>query len=291
MSELRIAEELAVRRKGVSFECFPPKTEKGKNNLYSALRELEKYEPLFVSVTYGAGGGNKDTAVDTVLSLKKDFSFTVMPHLTCIGASLGEINQILDTYKAGGIENILALRGDPPASSDDFDASKGVFGHASEMIKHIKRDYGFSCAAAFYPEGHFEALSLEDDIIHSVGKIEAGAGFAVTQMFFDNSYYYDFMDRAGKAGIKVPVLPGIMPVLNFEKIKELASSSAKVMIPEDLAALMERFNSPEDQKKAGIDYASAQCADLKKNGVNFFHFFVMNRAESASRIIENAELL
>ena len=288
---MKIAEKLAANEKGVSFECFPPKTEKGKNNLYSALGELEKHEPLFVSVTYGAGGGNKDTAVDTVLSLKKDFSFEIMPHLTCIGASMDEINEILDTYKVAGIENILALRGDPPSGVEGFDPSKGVFAHASDMIKHIKKEYGFSCASAFYPEGHFEALSLEDDISRSVEKIEAGADFAVTQMFFDNSCYYDFMDRAVKAGIKAPVLPGIMPILNFEKIKELASSSAKVMIPKKLEDLMARFDSPDDIKKAGIDYASTQCADLLKNGVKFFHFFVMNRAESASRIIENAGLL
>ncbi len=288
---MTIAEKLAGCEKGVSFECFPPKTEKGRSNLYSALGELEKHEPLFVSVTYGAGGGNKDTAVDTVLSLKKDFSFTVMPHLTCIGASLSEINQILDTYKAAGIDNILALRGDPPSGIDGFDASKGVFAHASEMIRHIKKEYDFSCGAAVYPEGHFEARSLQNDIVHNVEKIEAGADFVVTQMFFDNRCYYDFMEQSAKAGINEPVLPGIMPILNFERIKELASSSAKVAIPKKLEDLMGRFDSPEDIKKAGINYATEQCEDLLKNGVKFFHFFIMNRAESASRIIENAGLL
>ncbi|MEA2081381.1 MAG: methylenetetrahydrofolate reductase [NAD(P)H] [Elusimicrobiota bacterium] len=286
-----IAEELGRRERGVSFECFPPKTEKGMRNLHSAMGELGKCNPLFVSVTYGAGGGNKDTAARTVLSLKKNFSFTVMPHLTCVGASLDEINEILDTYKASGIEDILALRGDAPSGIEGFDPSKGVFVHASDMIKHIKKDYGFSCAAAVYPEGHFEALSFEDDIVNSVGKMEAGADFSITQMFFDNRYYYDFADRFEKAGNNCPVLPGIMPILNFKKIKELASSSAKVTIPKKLESLMARFDSPGDIKKAGIDYASAQCEDLKKNGVKFFHFFVMNRAESAARIIENAGLI
>lgn len=288
---MRIAEKLAASVKGVSFECFPPKTEKGRNNLYAALGGLEKYRPLFVSVTYGAGGGNKDTAVGTVLSLKKDFSFEVMPHLTCIGAPVGEINRILDTYKAAGIENILALRGDPPAAIEGFDESKGVFPHASGFIKHIRKEYAFSCGAAVYPEGHFQSASLEDDTLHSAEKFSSGADFGVSQMFFDNRYFFDFVDRMDKAGIKTPVLPGIMPILNFDKIKELASSSAKVTIPVKLEQLMSRYSDPDDIRKAGIDYASLQCADLLKNGVKFFHFFMMNRSESAARIIENAGIL
>lgn len=288
---MRIAEKLAAEGKGVSFECFPPKTEKGRRNLYDALGGLEKYKPLFVSVTYGAGGGNRETAVDTALSLKKDFSFEVMPHLTCIGASAPEIDDVLGGYKDAGVDNILALRGDPPAALEGFDLSRGVFQHASDLIKHIKNEYPFSCGAAFYPEGHFQSPSLEDDIRRTADKFAAGADFGVSQMFFDNRHYYDFLERASKAGIKQPLLPGIMPILNFEKIKELASSSAKVEIPGKLEKLMGRYSSPEDIKRAGIDYASAQCEDLLRNGLRFFHFFVMNRAESAASIIENAGIL
>jgi len=288
---MRIAEKLEASERGVSFECFPPKTEKGRSNLYGALGALEKYKPLFVSVTYGAGGGNRDTAVDTVLSLKKDFTFEVMPHLTCIGAPASEIDGVLDTYKDAGIENILALRGDPPSALEGFDESRGVFAHASDLIKHIKKEHSFSAGAAFYPEGHFQSPSPADDITHLAGKFAAGADFGISQMFFDNRHYYDFLDRAAKAGIKKPLIPGIMPILNFEKIKELASSSAKVAIPDKLERLMNSYSDPEDIRKAGIDYASAQCEDLLRNGVRFFHFFVMNRAESSACIIENAGIV
>ena len=288
---MKIPEILREQRRGVSFEFFPPKTEKGRANLAGCADVLKKYEPLFVSATYGAGGGNKDTAVDTVISLNKSDEMTVMPHLTCIGAQAPELDGILSVYEKNGIENILALRGDPPAGDETFDVSSGDFPHASDMISHISEKYPFALAAAAYPEGHFEAASLGEDIENTKKKIDAGARFLITQMFFNNAHFYSFREKLKKAEIDVPVLAGIMPILNFGKIRDLANNYAKVEIPEKLSRLMEPLaESPEDQKKAGIEYAVRQCEDLKSNGVGFFHFFVLNRPDAAVKIIEAAGL-
>ena len=283
---MKIAKNLAANRNGVSFEVFPPKTEKGMANLQVCVDEFARWNPFFVSVTYGAGGSNRDNAIETAVSLKKRDDVEVLAHLTSIGASKSDIRTIMETYKRNGIENILALRGDPPKDAADFDWSKGDFRNACQMVEFIKKENDFCVGVAVYPEGHSESPTIEKDMEYMKRKIDAGADFAITQMFFENSRFYSFLERCQKAGIKIPISAGIMPILNYERIVEFASFCG-TEIPENLKRLMEPLKgNPDDMKKAGIEFAVRQCLDLKKHGVKRFHFFTLNKYASVNEILK-----
>jgi methylenetetrahydrofolate reductase (NADPH) len=284
---MKIRDILSDSHTGVSFEVFPPKTEKGMANLQVCVDEFVRWKPSFVSVTYGAGGSNRDNAIETVVSLKKRDDVEVLAHLTCIGASKSEIRSIMEIYKRNGIENILALRGDPPKDVVDFDWSNGEFRNAREMVEFIKKEHDFCVGVAVYPEGHSESPTIEKDMEYMKQKIDAGADFAITQMFFENSHFYSFLERCQKAGIKIPIIAGIMPILNYERIVEFASF-CRAEIPENLKHLMEPLKgNPDDMKKAGIEFAVRQCLDLKKHGVERFHFFTLNKYISVNGILKN----
>ena len=283
---MKIRDVLKQREKGFSFEFFPPKYEAGKDNFLRVVNTLGRYHPLYVSVTYGSGGSTRDRTSNTLKWIRKETDLTVMSHLTGIGATKASIEALLRDYMDHGIDNILAMRGDPPRDIPDFDLSKGEFRYAHDLVEFIASYDFFSMAIAVYPEGHPESPSIEKDIEYTKEKIDAGADLAITQMFFDNRYFYDFMDRAGKAGITIPVLPGIMPVTDCRKVVEFADFCSAT-IPEGLkkkmAPLLDR---PEDMQKLGIEYAVEQCEDLRKNGVRYLHFYTMNRAEAVSRILD-----
>ena len=274
----------------MSFEFFPPKQPGSEIFLMNVIGELSRYDPLYVSVTYGAGGGTQDRTRQTLLSIKErtELKLNIMSHLTCIGATGQSMRALLQDYRANGIDNILALRGDPPKNMRDFDLSKGEFRHAADLVEFIRafgRDY-FSLAVAAYPEKHPEAASLEKDIEHLKMKVDAGADFAITQMFFDNNYYYDFMDRALRQGINIPVFPGIMPITDFNRIKEFCSF-CNASIPEALEKkMLPVLDNAEDIKKTGIEYVGGQCEDLVRNGVKYLHFYTLNRADAVSEILE-----
>lgn len=281
-----IRDILKERRKGISFEFFPPKSQEGKENFMKVVKDLERFNPLYVSVTYGAGGTTQERTLMTLKWLKEDTGLTVMSHLTCIGATESSMDQLLKTYISMGVDNILALRGDPPRGIPGFDPLKGDFKYAIDLIRFIKRYNRFSIAVAVYPEGHKDSPTLELDMEYTKKKIDEGADFAITQMFFDNRYYYEFMDRALKSGIKIPIIPGIMPIGDLRKITEFAEF-CKATIPEKIRKRMEPFlESPEDMKKAGIEIAIEQCLDLYDNGVRYFHFYTLNKSDMVILIIE-----
>ncbi len=287
---MKISDVLNKKKSGVSFEFFPPKgnakgADGGVGPFMKVVKELEKHDPLYASVTYGAGGSTQARTMDTLLKIKGATDLNVMSHLTCVGADKESMDALLRDYMKAGIENILALRGDAPRNMKDFDPSKGEFRYARDLVEFIKKYDFFSIGVALYPEKHPEAPSLEKDIEYAKMKVDAGADFAITQMFFDNGYYYDFMDRAISKGINIPVIPGIMPVTDFNKIKEFCSF-CNASIPESLERkMLPVLESPEGIRKTGIEYVTRQCEDLLENGVKYLHFYTLNRADAINEIL------
>jgi methylenetetrahydrofolate reductase (NADPH) len=262
---MKISEVLKQRERGVSFEFFPPKSPGAKEGFMKVVRELAGYDPLYVSVTYGAGGSTQERTGNALRWIRQETDLNVMSHLTCIGATKESIARVLAECRSEGIDNILALRGDPPRNAPGFDASKGEFGFAKDLVEFVRGYDFFSIAVAVYPEGHFESPSIEKDMEYTKMKIDAGADFGITQMFFDNRHYYNFMDRAEKIGIDIPILPGIMPITDCRKIEEFANFCNATM-PKEIHKEMEPFfDSPEEMRKIGIEYAVRQCEDLVKN--------------------------
>ena len=281
---MKICDYLKGGKFSLSFEFFPPKDEKGKEQLFSTIDRLIKYKPNFVSVTYGAGGSTRDRTVNTVKEIKERYDLTVMPHLTCVAHDKEEILELLNTYKGMGIENILALRGDQPKDNP----KKGFCNYAVDLVRLIKENFDnhFCIGVACYPEGHQEAKSLEEDIEHLKEKVEAGAGFAITQMFFDNRYFFQFKELLTKKGVDVPILIGVMPITNFKQIKKFADMCGAT-IPLVLAKkLSEVQDKPEEVFKIGVEYAIKQCEELLDYGVDGFHIYTLNRPEAAEQIIE-----
>jgi len=283
---MKIREVLKQRKRGVSFEFFPPKSAEGREGFMKVVHALKRYDPLYVSVTYGAGGSTQERTGNTLNWIKEETDLTVMSHLTCIGATRAGLDKLLGDYREKGIDNILALRGDAPRNVPDFDASKGEFRFAKDLVEFIaKYDY-FSTAVAVYPEGHFESPDLDKDMEYTKQKVEAGADFGITQMFFDNRYFYDFMDRARKKGINIPILPGIMPITDCRKIEEFASF-CNATVPEGIKKKMGPYlDRPDDMRKLGIGHAIEQCEDLIKNGVGYLHFYTMNRSDTVKEILD-----
>ena len=281
-----IRDILKERDSGISFEFFPPKSEEGKASFMAVIRELRAFNPLYVSVTYGAGGTTQDRTYRTLRWLREETDLTVMSHLTCIGATRKAMDDLLRRYISLGVDNILALRGDPPKGVPDFDPLKGEFRYASDLVRFIKRYESFSIAVAVYPEGHQESPSLDKDMEYTKKKIDEGADFAITQMFFDNKYFYQFMERAERVGIKIPIIPGIMPIGDIRKIMEFASF-CKATIPDSIIKRMEPYqDDQEEMKKIGIEIAIKQCMDLRENGVRFLHFYTLNRSDIVGSVIK-----
>lgn len=286
---MRIKEILKKRKNGVSFEFFPPKSVAGKDKFMNVVHELKKHDPLYVSVTYGAGGSTQERTLNTLKWIKGETELTVMSHLTCIGATRDSMGSLLREYKDLGVDNILALRGDPPRDAPDFDPAKGQFKYAADLVRFVKELKSFSIGVAVYPEGHQESPDIDKDIEYTKMKIDAGADFGITQMFFDNKYYYEFMDRAKKAGISIPILPGIMPVVDCRKIEEFADFCSAT-VPKELKDIMYPvLDKPDEMKKIGIDYAIAQCKDLIDNGLQFLHFYTMNRSDTVDAILSGLQ--
>jgi methylenetetrahydrofolate reductase (NADPH) len=283
---MKIKELLAREGRHFSFEFFPPKTKEDEDKLFGVIAELEALKPTFVSVTYGAGGGTLKNTREVVLRLMRETSLTPMPHLTCVDQSADELTKILEDYKGQGVENVLALRGDPPKGTEKFTAPHNGFCYAIDLVNLAIAVGGYSIGVAVYPEGHKEAPSLEKDMFYTKQKIDAGADFAITQMFFDNRFFYGFMERAEKAGISIPVIPGIMPVTDIEKIKRFSQMSGATL-PPSLVQQMEKANSADDARRMGIDFAVRQCQDLWQNGVRYFHFYTLNRSQTVIEILRN----
>ncbi len=283
---MKISEVFKKKKQGISFEFFPPKSPGGKDAFLKVVKELNAFDPLYVSVTYGAGGTTQDRTINTLKWIKEETDLTVMSHLTCIGATHASLNALLKEYEAHGIDNVLALRGDPPKNLPDFDPERGEFKYAKDLVDFIKRYRYFSIAVAVYPEGHPQSPSIEKDLEYTKRKIDAGADFAVTQMFFDNRFYYNFMDRAAKLGIAIPILPGIMPIVDCKRIVEFAGI-CNATVPQEILDRMEPvLDLPEEMRKLGVEFAIKQCEDLIRHGVRYLHFYTMNRSDSVSEILK-----
>jgi len=283
---MKIGDIIKTRGSSLSFEFFPSRDAAAEARLFQAITKLKGYEPTFVSVTYGAGGGTLRNTRKVVLRIKEETSLTTMPHLTCVDQSEKDLDNILKDYKSHGIENVLALRGDPPKGTDKFIAHPEGFCYAIDLVRLVVTLGGYSIGVAVYPEGHTEAPNLETDMYYTRQKINAGADFAITQMFFDNRFFYNFMERAGKAGITIPIIPGIMPVTDITKIKRFSQMTGATL-PKHLVSPMEEAASPEEARKLGIEFATKQCEDLRQNGVNYFHFYTLNQSQAVSEIVDN----
>ncbi len=283
---MKISEVFKKKKQGISFEFFPPKSPGGKDSFLKVVKDLNAFDPLYVSVTYGAGGTTQDRTINTLKWIKEETDLSVMSHLTCIGATHASLNALLKEYEAHGIDNVLALRGDPPKNLPDFDPEQGEFKYAKDLVDFVKRYRYFSIAVAVYPEGHPQSPSVELDLEYTKRKIDAGADFAVTQMFFDNRCYYDFMDRAAKLGIAIPILPGIMPIVDCKRIVEFAGI-CNATVPREILDRMEPvLDLPEEMRKLGVEFAIKQCEDLIRHGVRYLHFYTMNRSDSVSEILK-----
>jgi len=285
---MKIGEIIKERGSSLSFEFFPPKDEAGEARLFQTIAKLEALTPTFVSATYGAGGSTLKNTSRLIGRIKRETSLTAMPHLTCVDQSKGELRKILEDYKGEGIENVLALRGDPPQGTEKFVAPKDGFCYAIDMVTLAVDVGGFSIGVAVYPEGHAESPSLEMDMYYTKQKVDAGADFAITQMFFDNSYFYQFLERAEKAGITIPIIPGIMPISDLARIQRF-SQMCGATLPGRIVRRLEKAGADE-AGKVGLEVATEQCADLMEHGVRYFHFYTLNQAEAVSRIVANLGL-
>jgi len=285
---MKIGEIIKERGSSLSFEFFPPKDEAGEARLFQTIAKLEALTPTFVSATYGAGGSTLKNTSRLIGRIKRETSLTAMPHLTCVDQSKGELRKILEDYKGEGIENVLALRGDPPQGTEKFVAPKDGFCYAIDMVTLAVDVGGFSIGVAVYPEGHAESPSLEMDMYYTKQKVDAGADFAITQMFFDNSYFYQFLERAEKAGITIPIIPGIMPISDLARIQRF-SQMCGATLPGRIVRRLEKAGADE-AGKVGLEVATEQCADLMEHGVRYFHFYTLNQFDAVSQIVSNLGL-
>ena len=283
---MKIRNRLNPSKPCFSFEFFPPKTPEGEKQLWAALEDLRSLEPGFVSVTYGAGGSTRDRTIDLVSHIKERTGIEAMAHLTCVGHTRDELSQVLDRLAKARIENVLALRGDPPKGQAAFTRAEGGLQYASELVELIReRDLGFCVGAAGYPEGHVETASRDTDLLNLKKKVDAGCDFVITQLFFDNAFYFDFVERARRVGVNVPIVPGIMPITNFEQVQKFVRLCGAT-VPMRLQLELERVkDNPEAVMQLGVAHATVQCMELLSRGVPGVHFYTLNRSPATRMIV------
>ncbi len=282
---MRIPDLIGVNGPIFSFEFFPPKTPQGEHNLYQTIERLRQLRPTFVSVTYGAGGSARENTVELVCRIKHEIGIEAMAHLTCLGADRSEIELVLGRLRVSGIDNVLALRGDAPRDQPTFVPPANGFEHAADLIAFIREQrFPFSVGAACYPEGHPECRDLALDLAHLKAKVQAGVDFLITQLFFDNADYFAFVERARRAGVLIPIIPGIMPVTNVTQIQRFTSMCG-ARIPADLRGQLERVRHDDEAvRRIGIDHATRQCNDLLARGAPGIHFYTLNQSPATRAI-------
>ena len=283
---MKIIDVLKQDKPAFSFEFFPPKDNDGFDKLFETINNLKSWNPAFVSVTYGAGGSTRSKTIDLVGRIKKQIGLESMAHLTCVGHSSDEILNALRDIKKQNVDNVLALRGDPPSGEESFKKPENGFGYASELVQFVSENFSFCIGVAGYPEGHPESSNREEDLLHLKRKVLAGASFIVTQLFFDNKYYIDFVANLRKIGVDVPVIPGIMPIINLKQIKRFIKMCGTT-IPADLMLRLEAAqDDPESVYQIGIDHATNQCEELLMAGVPGIHFYTLNRSRATLSVLE-----
>jgi len=286
---LKIKDILKSKRT-ISCEFFPPRDSDGIPAVLRTAGRIRSYNPDFVSVTYGAGGSTRAFTEEITSSLKRDTDLEVMAHLTCVAQTEEEVHTALVRLDELGIENVIALRGDPPAGHDNFVPAEGGFKHATELLRHVRDNFEFCLAAACYPEGHVESSDLITDMNYVKMKVENGADFLITQLFYDNQDFFRLMERAETLGIDAPIIAGILPILNSNQIRRFTSLCGS-KIPDELDIQLERYVDDDDAvRELGIEYATRQVQELWDQGIAGVHFYVLNRNYSVSKILDNLKL-
>jgi methylenetetrahydrofolate reductase (NADPH) len=294
---MHILDIFAASASTCSFEFFPPKTEKAASNLFETLRSLERVQPSFVSVTYGAGGSSRQLTHDLVGKIQHSSRLTAIPHLTCIAHREDEIDEILDRYAASGVSNILALGGDVPTDRAGYDRSQDAFRHAVDLVRFIQKfnargahpsPRGFGVGVAAYPEGHPATPNRLDEMDHLKAKVDAGADYICTQLFFDNRDYYDFCERCELSAIKVPIIAGIMPITSLAGMRRMAQLAAGTRFPAPLLrAVQLASHDPAEVERTGIEWATEQCRDLLDAHVRGIHFYTLNQSKATLAVYDN----
>lgn len=280
-----IKDLLHKERSGISFEVFPPKKDEDFVSAFDTMRALSALNPDFISVTYGAGGSKSKKTLEIASFIQNELHTEVLAHLTCVGNKKEDILSVTEGLASQGIFQVLALRGDRPRDMSDEQFASREFFYASDLITFLREHTDFSCGGACYPEKHYECFSRETDLANLKKKQDAGADFFITQMFFDNDYFYDFCDRAQKKGITVPICAGIMPVTSASSLGTTISLSG-ASLPKAFSDLIAAYGDrPEEMRRAGIDYCIRQIQDLRHNGVKDIHLYTMNRPKMAAEIV------
>ena len=271
-------------RSGLSFEIFPPKKEEEFDNIFSFLKETAKLHPDFISCTYGAGGSRAGKTIEIASYIQKELKIDAIAHITCVGFTREDLERNCTALQEAGVNHVLALRGDRPKDTTDEQFNKREFFYATDLVRHLKSHTALQIAGACYPEKHFEAPDMDTDLRHLKEKVEAGATSLITQMFFDNTYFYRFMDKVRSLGIEVPVHAGIMPITTAGQLGTTVSLSGS-SVPKELADLIATYGeNKEDMRKAGIDFAVRQIRDLKEHGVDGIHLYSMNKLKTTTEI-------
>jgi len=297
---MHIQDILAAPKPSLSFEFFPPRSNDAWEDLYQTIRDLESLQPTFVSVTYGAGGSTREMTHDLVLRIKQTTSIPPVPHLTCVGHRKAEIQAILERYAAAGVSNILALRGDPPRDQPDYDWSQGDFRHAADLVRFIREfnesgahpdPRGFGIGVAGFPEGHPNTPNRMAELDFLKAKVDEGADYICTQLFFDNHDFLDFRDRCRLAGIEIPIIAGLMPVTSLKSMQRMAELAAGARYPAKLIRTLNRAQSDSAAvERVGIHYAAEQCANLLDHQVDGIHFYTLNKSRATRDIFHSLGL-
>jgi methylenetetrahydrofolate reductase (NADPH) len=276
---------------GLSFELFPPKTPQGVANLFQHVARLVEFRPSFITCTYGAGGSSQETTLEIVSRVRRDFKLPVATHLTCVGRTVGQLRDYLQAARDADIENVVALRGDPPRGDTEFRPVEGGLRHANELVTLIRAEFAeFGIAVAGYPETHQEAPSPEADLANLKRKVDAGADVVITQLFYDNEDFFRFRDRCHELGIRVPIVPGLLPVTNFAQIQRITSLCGSQLPAPFVRRLEEAGDVADAQFAIGVEFATRQTQALIDAGVPGIHFYVLNRSEAAADVLTNVRL-
>jgi methylenetetrahydrofolate reductase (NADPH) len=283
---MSIADAYGPGRFGLSFELFPPKTAEALASLEHHVAELAKFNPSYITCTYGAGGSTQDRTLEVIGGVRKRHSIPVATHLTCVGRTPPELHAYLSKAAELGVDNVVALRGDPPKGESAFKAVEGGFSYANELVAFIRQEFPKAgIAVGGYPETHQEAPDAKTDLANLKRKVDAGADVIITQLFYNNEDFYRFRDRCAELGINVPIVPGLLPVTNGAQIQRIASLCGAKLPAAFLAALDKHKDDPESQFEAGVDFATQQAADLLKAGIPGIHFYVLNKSEATKRVL------